>query len=283
MRGTKRFELKLVAMVLAMLLGSCNPTSLDNGSSADSIFEVFNIPTVPPVTSALDPVNGCTFTVTSMTVSLRNQGKSALAGETAFNDIIVDNVTLTYTWDHPELGLVTPTRTLSLGGTVPAGGTGTVSFPPLALGDLQLAYGGHSVNIAMLFHGHTVAGKAVSATGGAVLGVNSCVASADCTPGTDDDGDGIVCPNDACPNCDDTSCSQSTCGTAAVTCNNPNASCEQAFEPNCVAGSDTDSDGLSCPNDKCPRCDDTACTGNAAGGTHPCNVSTCTGGAAQCP
>ncbi len=215
---TNRREMKLLLAGLVLALGSCNPTSLDNSDSADVVLEVLNIPQVPPITAASVGGGACTFTVTNMTVTLRNQPKNTLAGDSPFNDILVESVTLSYEWD--DLTLTTLPRTLAVGGTVPANGSQTVSFPPIALGDLLATYAGHSASITMAFTGQTVSGKGVSATGrGAVVSVNSCACP-------DRDGDGLCDDIDRCPGCNNTACTgASWCGVAGHDCTNANPTC----------------------------------------------------------
>ena len=89
------------------------------------------------------------------------------------NDVVLETVTITYTWDDPAL--TTPTRTFAISGTIPAGGTGDVTFQPIALGDLTVGtFDGHSANMDMLFMGRTAAGGEVPTFAGGLLTIDSC-------------------------------------------------------------------------------------------------------------
>ena len=193
MRGTNHRKWNLLLAGLVLAAAACTGNSLDDGDSANVVLEVFNIPQIPPVTAAIDAASGnCLFTLTNVIVTLQNKPKSELGASSPFNDVVLQNVTLSYAWDSPSL--TTPTRTATLGGTIPAGGTGTVSFPPIAGGDLSTANSGHSASVTMVFVGQTISGDGVQARGGGVLFVNSCA-----TCGGDTDLDNVCDNIDNCP------------------------------------------------------------------------------------
>ena len=179
MRGTNRFALALLVVGIVVPGLSCNGTSLDSGDAADVVLEVQTIPQIPPIQATFDAASGtCLYTVAPINVTLENRPLSASAANSRpFNDIVAQTVTLTYTW-VPESGIVTPPRTMDIGGTVPVGGTVAVSFPPITLDDL-LAYNlsGHTAtNVTMIFRGRTVDGNNMVAEGrGGAMSINSCV------------------------------------------------------------------------------------------------------------
>jgi hypothetical protein len=157
-------------LVLALAPG-CNEESptLDDPDDANSVLEVLTI-TVPPANAGGDISNGnCVVTFGQAAASLANKPKSAVALGSPFNDITLLYMTIHYTWDDPAI--VTADRTFSLGGTVPAGGTQTVTFGPVALGDFNGTMQGHTVNLHMVFHGVAVSGEPVSAQAGATLSI----------------------------------------------------------------------------------------------------------------
>jgi hypothetical protein len=198
MRSNHRISVALLAAGLLIPTLSCNGTDLDEGDAADVVFLVEQIPQISPVSASVSGAV-CTFTVPPVTVTLGNQPKTALAVGRPFNDIRVGTVTVSYVWDNgvPAAPAINPV-TFNIGGTVPLGGTLGVSFPPVNLGDLSAAHGGHSANMTMVFRGKTVSGADVSTVGvGGVLSVNSCVA-------VDTDGDGL--PNDTDPDDDNDGC-----------------------------------------------------------------------------
>lgn len=190
-RNGRKWNVLVAAIVL--IAAGCTGNSLDDADSADVVLEVFNIPQIPPVTTAIDASSGnCLFTITNLTVTFQNKPKNELGAESPFNDIEMRSVTLSYTWDTPAL--TTPTRIVPLGGTIAAGGSGTVSFQAIAAGDLTTGNAGHSAGVTMFFQGQTVSGNAVSARGGGTLTVNSCT-----TCGGDTDLDNICDNQDNCP------------------------------------------------------------------------------------
>ena len=163
-------RLSLVLALSAGMLG-CNSV-LDDGDGPNVVLTVEQM-TIPIVTAAINQTTLlCVFTVTDATATLKNQPKSAVAGESPFNDVVMESVTISYVWDDPAL--VTAPRTFPLGGTVSAGGTGTVMFPPIASGDLTPAFEGHTAGLTMVFSGRLVDGTPVTAAGGGSLTVNFC-------------------------------------------------------------------------------------------------------------
>lgn len=163
-------RLALVAALSAGVLG-CNSV-LDDGDGPNVVLTVEQM-TIPVVTAAVNQATlQCVFTVSDATATLKNQPKSAVAGESPFNDVVMESVTVSYAWDDPAL--VTAPRTFPLGGTVPAGGTGTVMFPPIASGDLTPAFEGHTAGLTMVFTGRMVDGTPITANGGGSLTVNFC-------------------------------------------------------------------------------------------------------------
>ena len=170
MSVSKHILLGLLAASLMMAFG-CADGNIDDGDSADVILSVQQL-MVPIVTAATDPLTGvCTLTVTDATATLKNDPKNSFASN-AFTDVQMSSVTVTYVWDDPAL--TTPTATFVVSGTIVVNGSGSVTFPPVNLGDLDSTFSGHSANLVMVFAGNTVEGTGVTTNGGGVLSVNSC-------------------------------------------------------------------------------------------------------------
>jgi hypothetical protein len=163
----------LALAVVPLTLTGCNGGDVDDPDDSNAVMEVTQT-TVSPATISGDISDGtCVLTVTNTTSTLANKAKSGPAEGAPFNDIVLQSLTIQYTWDDPAI--VTPTRTFSLGGTIPAGGTASVQFPPIALGDTSSAMIGHSVNLFMIFRGVQVSGEPAVAQGGGVLSIGgSC-------------------------------------------------------------------------------------------------------------
>jgi hypothetical protein len=170
MFGTKRV-LAAGAVVVFALMSGCNNT-VDDPSGPDVVLEVDN-PIIPPITATANttPPPACTFTLTNATASFKNKAKNSLGGTSPFNDIVLETVTVTYVWDD-ALGVSGPT-VFGVGGSVPANGQSTAQFAVVNLFDLN-GREGHTAALTLVFHGHTVAGDAVSSSTGGTLSVASC-------------------------------------------------------------------------------------------------------------
>jgi hypothetical protein len=196
---------KILAGVLVAAAGGwfagCNGT-IDKEPNV--VLEVENL-TIPPITSSANGTNGsCTYTITQSTGTFKNKPKNQFAGESPFNDILLQNVTVTYVWDD---GVSQPPVTAGLGGSVPAGGSATAQFSVVSNAALGVdgptdpagtGRAGHTASLGLTFAGTTVSGDAVSAKTGGSLQVNSCtvnlgaccggVGSNGCTDGLSEQG-----------------------------------------------------------------------------------------------
>ena len=172
MRATNRcLAATLVAgMVLA---GGCAGNGQDAGDGPDQVLQVDSI-TIPPASTIYDPDQlMCVTQFAPATVILRNQHKTEIEGGSPFNDIVMDTVTITYTWDNPAVQ--TPPQTLDIGGVVGAGKTATISFVPIPSGQFTPAMVGATVSMDMKFNGHMESGEPVVADGGGSLTINPCL------------------------------------------------------------------------------------------------------------
>ncbi len=198
MRAIQRIALTALAAGLLLPIASCASGDYDSSDGADVVLLVSTIPQIPEIQTSFDATsNTCVFTVPNLSVTLENRPKSPTAGTVRpANDIVLETVTVSYIWDTPTI--VTQNRTFAIGGTIAAGGSASVSFPPIAGADLNPSVSGHTAtSVLMLFRGHTVTGDAVSAIGnGASLSVRQCPAC------QDTDGDGICDSSDNCLNID---------------------------------------------------------------------------------
>ncbi len=174
---------------LVLLAAACAHGNLDDGDSANVVLTVQNMPNIPPVTAAPAPGGvGCTFTVSNTNVTLGNRPKSELSVGSAFSDIALDDVLITYQWVNAA-GVAQDT--FAIAGTIPVNGTQTVSFTPIRLDYLDASVSGKTANLTMLVRGHTIDGHSVSAAGGGGLAINSCTTSAVC-------GDGSINGSEQC-------------------------------------------------------------------------------------
>ena len=114
--------------------------------------------------------SGCELTVQEWQATLQNVPR----GMATFNDIVMDRVDITYSWQIP--GPPNFTRSVGLGGvTVPVDGVNTVSFFPISSADLlNPAVEGNTADLLLTFLGTTVGGTAVSVTAQTQLNVEAC-------------------------------------------------------------------------------------------------------------
>ena len=85
----------------------------------------------------------------------------------------MENVRISYDW--PDTGLSTPTRTLGLAGvTVPAQGSNNVTFFPILGQDLASLDQGITGQLTLTFFGRTVEGTSISGTGNSELYIETC-------------------------------------------------------------------------------------------------------------
>jgi hypothetical protein len=183
-----------VAAVLLLAGASCTSDGLDDGTGADVVLEILGLQN-PPVTAALATtgscstttatgcmadtdcpvaetcVFGCVLTVVDWTAEVAAQPKNTLAAP-IFNDIVMIDVTLTYDWLN---GTVMPQRTFGLGSVaVPAGGSSSVTFAPLAFNDLSSAILSSTANLTLNFRARTVEGTNINTTVLRSLNVEVC-------------------------------------------------------------------------------------------------------------
>ena len=194
MRGIKTI-LMIPAVALLLLVGACTSNGLDDSDSADVILEILDFNT-PPVTASPNTsgfcsvttttactvdadcgqefcnIGGYTLTVVDWTVSFSNVPKNSLAASPG-NDIAMIDVLITY--GFPGGGNPAP-RTFGLGGQViPTGGSGTVTFPPLALQDLDPTLLSTTGSLLMDFRAQTLEGTAIRLVVGRALTVEECL------------------------------------------------------------------------------------------------------------
>jgi hypothetical protein len=179
MRKHTKFLTRTVVLAVASCFAACNGT-IDKEPNV--VLEVQTL-TISPVTASQDSVlNTCTYTITAANATFKNLPKNQYASESPFNDIILQNVEISYTWDD---GLIAPPRVTGLGGSVPAGGTTSAQFSVISNADLNVqgpdpndppgtGRSGHTAALELLIHGQTVSGDAVSTETGGTLQVNSC-------------------------------------------------------------------------------------------------------------
>ena len=173
---TKRLLLVVTAL-LVLVAGSCADNGIDDGSSANVVLEVDTV-TLAVVTSTYDPLNGvCVFQITDSTATLSNIPKSEGAVTEPFNDILIDQLIISYVWDD---GLPMPNYVTSPRVVIPANSSNQVRFLPVPLAEFLSAVPsreGHSAELTLLFQGEVADGSRVQAVGGGALFVNSCIAT----------------------------------------------------------------------------------------------------------
>jgi hypothetical protein len=179
---TKKIVALTVGFAVAGWFAGCN-SSLEDETNV--VLEVATI-TIPPITAATS-AGVCTFTIPTSSATFNNKPKNHLAGAAVYpyNDIVLQNVTVGYQWDD---GAALVGEPFGIGGTVPAGGSQNATFTVANATVLGTggARDGHTAWLTLTFNGITISGDPVSATTGASLSVNSCLAAtlgACCTGG----------------------------------------------------------------------------------------------------
>jgi len=165
----------LTLLLAAVLTAACTNNTLDDGGSGDVVLEIESMLN-PPVTATRNALSGvCSFTVVPWSITARNRPKNAPAGDSSpFNDISLIDVTMDYDWI--DAGLATPQRVFGLGGVVvPVDNTVTVTFPPIALDDLDGAYAGRTSSVTLNLAAVTVEGTRITAQVTRTLNVASCI------------------------------------------------------------------------------------------------------------
>ena len=169
-----------VVCTLAVLLAvpACTENDLDEGDQ-DVVLEITSFNT-PPVTGEIElgfcqlspaipclnnnncPIGDvCDLSVISgecnipaWSFGLANLPLSEGASESPFNDVILNNLVIFYDWPDP---IVDFSRTIGLFGVViPAGGNGTIQFPPISTADL--IDDDTAVSLTLTIDARTVAG-----------------------------------------------------------------------------------------------------------------------------
>jgi hypothetical protein len=188
MRGLT-FRLLSLA-VLLVLLGtvSCTSNDLDASGSADVVMQIiaFDAPFVTAqrqtTTTGTCSIGGtlcqsnndcglnetcvrsdvCILEVEDWTVTIQAAPKNDLAIP-PFNDIVMTDVTISYTWVDPTI--VTPPFVVGLGNvTIPAQGSNSVVFPPISSDAINNNPNieGATATLRMVFRGQTVEGTTIT-------------------------------------------------------------------------------------------------------------------------
>ena len=200
MRGS--IDRLLAVALLGVLLGtaSCASNDLDDDDAADVIMQIMtmNSPAVTaqrqsttsgtcsgvgtlcqantdcPVNEVCVRTDLCVLEVTDWSATIQAAAKNTLATK-PFNDIVMLDVTVTYSWVNPAI--VTPPLVVGLGNvTIPTGQTGAVTFPPIssdAINNNPLIEGA-TANLTMVFRGRTVEGTEIQQTATRQLIVEIC-------------------------------------------------------------------------------------------------------------
>jgi hypothetical protein len=188
MRGTIYKLLSLAVLLVLLGTVSCTSNDLDGSGTADVILQVvaFDAPFVTAqrqtTTTGTCSIGGtlcqansdcglnetcvrsdvCILEVEDWMVTFAAAPKNDLAIP-PFNDIVMTDVTITYTWVDPSI--VTPPLVVGLGNvTIPAQGSNSVSFPPISSDAINNnpAIEGATATLRMTFRGETVEGTTIT-------------------------------------------------------------------------------------------------------------------------
>ena len=212
MRVTKRWGMCLILAVLLVASG-CTNNGIDDGGGPNVLLEILNMTTPPiqgetetgtcennnpdlpasgnPCLSALDcpegeycelPIGGTGCQSTQWSITLLNVPKTPLATTSPYNDIIITEFLLTYTWSN---GFPSSTTSVPLGITIPADSSGTIQFTPISSDVLEaleeyIGTGGSaSAIVDFFFSGYVVDSDSIGVRGGAALELQNCLRPTD--------------------------------------------------------------------------------------------------------
>jgi hypothetical protein len=162
---------RTVLLAAAGWFAGCNGTIDDE---PNVVLEVKTL-NITPINGTRNATSGaCVFTIQNATATFDNKPKNALAAASPFNDIVLQSVTVGYTWQNATVGVTS--STFGVGGTIPADGSGSGQFSVVNAQDLLVPVNreGQTASLTLVFRGVTVGGEAVSATTGGSLTVNTC-------------------------------------------------------------------------------------------------------------
>jgi hypothetical protein len=200
MRGTTYKLLSLAVLLVLLGTVSCTSNDLDASGSADVVLQVlaFDAPFVTAqrqtatsgtctgsgtlcqsnedcaLTEVCVRADVCILQVEDWNVTFQAAPKNELAIP-PFNDVIMQDVTISYTWVDPSI--VTPPFTVGLGNvTIPAQGSNSVVFPPISSDAINNnpAIEGATASLVMTFRGETVEGTTITQTALRQLVVEIC-------------------------------------------------------------------------------------------------------------
>lgn len=188
--------------IAVLAVPACSDSDIDEGDSANVLLQILEIdnPAVQgtvqvgtcSVTGAscldnsdcdpLDPTDVCDLVtgecvITEWTATLQNAPKTDLAVETPFNDIVVQDITVSYSW---ETGFAMTPITFPLGLTIPANTSKAITFFPLSGEDLGALLASLptpaavTADLTITFRGELEDGVKISRTAGAQLFVEAC-------------------------------------------------------------------------------------------------------------
>jgi hypothetical protein len=205
MRSLTRWWIVPAATAL-VLAGACTSNTLDDADSANVVLQVENLEN-PVVTGNVqlgvcansgaqcldtddcdpnDPADDCVIDpsgtecqISEWNATLANEPKTALAVDSPFSDIVLQDVTLEYTWHNGFVMSGGNSRVIPLSGTIQPNTTQQVGFLPISaedLTDLRAAFPAQerSANVQMTFRGRVEDGEAVTVTAGGQLFVEAC-------------------------------------------------------------------------------------------------------------
>jgi hypothetical protein len=188
MRGTIYKLLSLVVLLVLLGTVSCTSNDLDSSGSADVILQILSFDAANVTAQRQTATSGtcsgtgtlcqsnedcgiadvcvrtdvCILEVEDWTVTFVAAPKNDLAIP-PFNDIIMTDVTISYTWVNPAI--VTPQFVVGLGNvTIPAQGSNSVVFPPISSDAINnnAAIEGSTATLRLTFRGQTVEGTQIT-------------------------------------------------------------------------------------------------------------------------
>lgn len=170
-----RSWLLLTLAGLMSLAMSCASGPIDDASGAAVVLEV-QITDSPAITGQFQD-GTCVIRITEWSAQFANIPKNSSATTSPYNDIIVEDIDISYSWPGAAGVTIPPERTIPSPGTVPANGSQSINFEPILLQDLSQDMLGTTGILALRINARTPVNDRITVNIGEALVIEQCQGS----------------------------------------------------------------------------------------------------------
>jgi len=164
-----------LATVLSLVLASCASGPIDDPSGAAVYLEV-EITDSPSITGQFQQ-GVCVIQITEWGADFINLPKNSSATTSPYNDVIVEDIDISYAWPGAPSVTVPPDRTIPSPGTVPADSSQSINFEPILLQDLTADMLGTTGILTMSINARTPVNDRIRVQIGEALIIEQCQGS----------------------------------------------------------------------------------------------------------